>query len=302
MRSTIRRNDGITRAERSAQARRARARAHLERIRGQGPAPRSPGLPGPTLLALAVLVTSVSAGMGFGAGWRPHPVDRVWVEGAHWLRGAEIAEAAGLGRGAPPGEVDPATVSAQLAANPWIERARVLTLPNGVLLVSVVEREPAALLTGPEPWAVDAEGVPFAKAPPDGLEDLPQLEAARPPEPGRADPDLARAVAVVRSLPGRGLPAPRQIAIAAPDDPEGLSLVLTGVAPRIVLGRDDLDARLADLARLLDAGLPEIEQATRIDLRFEDQAVLDGGPTPEGAAQAAASRGGAASSNSRRSG
>ena len=58
----------------------------------------------------------------------------------------------------------------------------------------------------------------------------------------------------------------------------------------------------ASIHRVLDAGVPELEGATRIDLRFEDQAVLDMDPSLEGAEQAAARRGRAEPSNSRRAG
>jgi len=61
----------------------------------------------------------------------------------------------------------------------------------------------------------------------------------------------------------------------------------------VVLGWEDLDAKLADLIRVLEAELPELANATRLDLRFRDQAVLDVTPSPQGTAQAAASRGGA---------
>jgi hypothetical protein len=149
---------------------------------------------------------------------------------------------------------------------------------------------------------VDADGVAFAPAPTEGTEGLLVLTAAERPELGEADPDLAQAVALAQTLPELGLPVPEQVAIAAADDPEGLSLVLPGVAARVVLGRDDLYTRLGDLARLLEAGLPELEGATRIDLRFEDQAVFDRGPSLDGAEQAAAPRGDAAPSNSRRAG
>jgi hypothetical protein len=92
------------------------------------------------------------------------------------------------------------------------------------------------------------------------------------------------------------------VGIAAPNDPEGLSLRLPGLAPRVVLGREDLDAKLADLTRVLEARLPELGSATRLDLRFRDQAVLDVKPSLKGTAQAATSRGGAMSSKQRPAG
>jgi len=294
-----RRRDAVpSRAEAGAQARRRRAMAHLERVRNQ----RERQAPPLRAAAAAVVAVSAVVGLLAGAGGSSQaPVERVFVTGARWLSDAEVAAAAGI---AGPGGagVDPATLAERLSEHAWIESARVLALPGGALLLGVRERQPAAVLAGEEPWAIDAAGVPFAPLPAGGSEDLPLVAADTRPETGQPDADLARAVAVVGRLPGLGLPAPQAVRVAAPDDPKGLSLLLPGLPPEVVLGREDLDARLADLARLLDAGLPELEGAARIDLRFEDQAVLDRKPSLEGAEQAAAQRGVVAPSNSRRAG
>lgn len=290
---------GLSRAEASAQARRGRAMAHLERVRN---ARRRPALP-VRKLALVVVAVSSLAGLIVGiAGFGARPLAGMWISGARWMPAEEIAEAAELRRGVEPDAVDAAAIAERLASLAWVERARVLALPNGSLLIGVSERQPAALLAGDPAWAVDRDGVPFAPAPDADLDGLLRLETSSRPQPGEPDADLARALAVARSLPEKGLPAAQELRIAAPSDPEGLSLRLPGLKARVVLGRENLDARLADLARLLDAEIPELERATRIDLRFEDQAVLDVEPPSQGAAQAAAKRGVATPSNSRRAG
>ena len=72
-------------------------------------------------------------------------------------------------------------------------------------------------------------------------------------------------------------------------------------APLVVLGRERLTAKLDDLARLRAESPPELATATRLDLRFRGQAVLDG-PPQGGAATAAAARGRATPSNTRPAG
>ncbi len=294
-----RRSSGITRAEAGAQARRRRAMAHIERVRDR----RQRRTLSLGRLMTVVAAVSVAAGLLAGTtGLFATPVARVWVAGARWVPTTEVARTAGVPRGTAPEAIDAAGVAEELAEHAWIASARVLLLPSGDLLLGVSERQPAVLLDGDTPWAVDAAGVPFAPAPAGGIEELIVVTTVALPEPGQPDADLGRAGALARRLDGLGLPAPDSVAIAAPDDPEGLSLVLPGVQARVVLGREDLDARLGDLARLLDSGLSELEGAKRIDLRFEDQAVLDMDPSLEGAEQAAESRGDAAPSNSRRPG
>jgi cell division protein FtsQ len=285
------RGRGLTRVERAAEHRRRRARAHLERLRsGRTPRERT-ARPRPLRAGALVLVVSGLLGLWLSAGWGARrSVASVSVYGARHLTPADVAAASGLARGAALASVDAGQVAAALSRHPWIAEARALVLPTGGVVVSIREREPAAVLAG---MAVDGEGVPFAPAPASGLEQLPQLSASVAFEPGRRHPELAAAVALARRLPERGLPAPLEVGISAADDPEGLWLRLPGLAPRVVLGREDLEARLGDLAELLEADLPELAHAAKLDLRFRDQAVLD---------QAAAPSGGAAPSEQRPTG
>lgn len=288
--------EGMTRVERAARARRRRALAHLERVQNRRGASHKP--PVRRLHAL-VLGLSLAAGAWVGDAWLADAtLETISVSGARHLSAQAIAAASGVAPGMRLARLDRDSVAARLAEHAWIEQARVLALPGGQLLIGVVEREPVAVLAGQEPWAVDAAGSPFAPAPSAGLEALPRLVAAREATPR----DLARAVALARRLPELGLAAPLAVGIAAPNDPEGFWLRLPGLAPRVVLGRDELEAKLADLARIVEAKLRELASATQLDLRFRDQAVLDVTPPPKGTAQAAASRGGAMPSKQRPTG
>ena len=287
---------GMTRVERAAMARRRRALAHLERVRNQREASDSP--PARHLCAL-VLGLSLAGGVWVSSAWLADAtLETISVRGAHHLSAQAIAAASGVAPGARLAALDRDSVAARLAKHAWIEEAHALALPSGRLLLGVVEREPVAVLAGEEPWAVDAAGSPFAPAPSVGLEALPRLVATHAVAPR----ELAQAVALARRLPELGLAAPLEVGIAAPSDPEGLSLRLPGLVPRVVLGREDLDAKLADLTRVLEAKLPELAGAARLDLRFRDQAVLDVTPPPKGTAQAAASRGRARPSKERPAG
>lgn len=294
------RHDALTRAERNALARRRRALAHLERVQRSG-APRR--LPGRAVAWSAVFVLATALGALLGTlGFAPGSLEVLAVSGTRTLTAEDVATASGIARGTALGELDSAAVAETLARHAWIAEARAIPLPGGQLVLGIVEHEAVAILAGPEPWAVDATGVPFAPAPPSPRPDLPRLVPDQRPPNGEPAPELARAVALAQALSDRGLPAPVEIAIAAPDDPEGFRLQLANLAPQVVLGHEDLDARLDALEELLNAELPAISGASRVDLRFEGQAVLDGSPSPDGAAQAAAARGGAPPSNSRPTG
>jgi cell division protein FtsQ len=246
--------------------------------------------------------TLLAAASGFGSSGT---VETIAVRGAVRLTPAEVAAATGVVPGAPLATVDPRAVAEQLEDHDWIAQARAMRLPGGSLVVEVVERAPLASIdvgSPPARFAVDASGAPFAPATAQELEDLPRLVPAAEVTPRESSERLAEAVRVAHRLPDLGLALPTEVTIAAEDDPEGMTFQLAALPARFVMGRDDLDARLDDLVRLLAADPNGVAEAERVDLRFADQVVLRKKPTSRGSAQAAAARGGARSSTTRPSG
>jgi cell division septal protein FtsQ len=172
-------------------------------------------------------------------------------------------------------------------------------------LVEVVEREPRAVVAvqGLEtPFAVDAEGRPFAPATAEELDSLPRLRTGAPVAADQPDPRLADAVRLAERLPELGLAAPIEVRLMERDDAAGFGLLLAGLRPELLLAADAIDAGLARFVGLVGANVREWWHAHQVDLRYEDQAVLRWQPLPVGAAQAASRRGSAGPSNSRPSG
>jgi hypothetical protein len=276
------------RLERDARARRARAEHHLSKLRGHGHAePRRRVTSGaPRVVRLAPRVALVACGaaallgacagrvaMHVGSG---SALDAIAVRGVERLTPTEVAAATGVARGT------------RLAS------AHAVRVPGGRLLVEVEERRPLAeLRVGERRYAVDEAGVAFAEFPYDEQTSLPRLVASG--AAGLHEPDALRVEAA--RLPERmqqlGLAAPDEVRVAAPGDPEGVSLRLPGLAGVVVLGRESFDARLRDLARLIESQPEATARAARIDLRFADQAVLRSEAAREGS-QAAVLRGGGA--------
>lgn len=284
-----------TRFERAARNRRRKARAHLERVRSQRMAGPAPAREFEFPVRGVVVAVSVAAGaLLAGAPWAER-LDSIHVRGVERLSAAQVAAATGIERGASLGSVDPRAVAAKLAEEPWIRSARAMRLPNGKLLLDVSERIPAAVVELPEGEAafVDASGTPFASAsaPDAGESPLPRIVSAAPVARGEASEALAQAVRLSERLPGLGLARPEEVGVAAEDDPTGYSLRLPGLAPRVLLGREDLDARLSELASLMQSQSGELAHSTELDLRFAGQAVLRSERRPKGAAQAASARG-----------
>jgi len=274
------------------------APSQVEQPRGAETAGRR----GPSVAAL-VLAASFAAGLGGGssvaeaavswlAGKAPR-LESIAVRGAGQLSSGEIALATGVPRGVDLRRIDAGEVAAHLSDHPWIASARAVELPAGRLLVEVVQRVAVATVGAPrsEPaFVVDANGTPFASASGAAAGELPRLLKSGPVAIGEADPELAVAVDLAARLAALGLPRPLEIGVAAPEDPVGFTLRLADFAPLVVLGRDDLDAGLQALARVLESGPPDVAAAPTLDLRFADQVVLRGTPPGKEAAVATGPR------------
>lgn len=287
----------LTRAEQRAEARRARALSHLQRVRGQPPAValRRAVVAAATALSLAAGAASgvliASGAVRFDG---KTALDSISVRGASHLAAGEVAVATGVPRSVALSAVEAASIEKRLEEHAWIAEARALTLPTGTLLVDVKETVPVALVAAGTPartFVVDASGTPFAAAEAHHEERLPRIVTAGAVAPLEPNEDIARALQLARDLPRFGLAQPVLVSIAADGDHKGFTLHLAGLRARIVLGREDLDSKLRELGRLLAADVPGIGDATELDLRFANQAVLRNKPPPEEATPAVAPRG-----------
>ncbi len=299
---------GLTRVERTTAARRERAQEHLNRVRREGPAPHRTQLWG-----VAAALAAIGVGGALGSSWvgvgaalseSGGRLDAIYVRGASQLSGQEVAEATGLAPGAAWTSVDPAAAALHLSSHPWITSARAVRATPTTLVIRIEERVPRAVTADADGRLlfVDASGTAFAPAVGERANSLPRLVPVGAVVRDQADHALAEAVDLSQRVLAHGLALPAEVALAADGDPEGYVLRLAGRSARVVLGRDDLDARLARLAQLLASNVSEIVAAATVDLRFADQAVLRETRSPTGEAQAAAKRRDATPSNRRPSG
>ena len=280
--------------------RRRRGAASRRPASRRAPAPRGRLREG--RIGLGVIALSALAGALLGDRIAPVPRLRaLYVTGAARLADSELAAAAGVARGDALRTIDARAVGERLAGNAWVRSARAARLPTGTLVLAIEEREPRAVLAGPRPRAVDAEGRPFAPVAADAFPALPRVACAAPVAPGEPSAELAAAVQLAERLAGLGLPPAEEVVVGSAADPEGSVLRLRGLAPRFLLGRD-VDAALPRLVRVLESGPPQVLQAASVDLRFQDQVVLREQPPPTGAEQAAEARSVATPSGGRRSG
>jgi hypothetical protein len=309
--------------ERAARDRSSRARQHLERVRG-GQSQR-PELPVPSLSLAAPIAVAVSLIIGavFGSpliaaagSWiagEPIRLESISVSGASRLSLEEIGQATSLPKGVSIDEIDPGAVEANLREHPWIADASVVQLPTSRLLIGITERVARAVVgiaEEPEPsdhdvrgWrVVSSGGLAFATASESDVASLPKLLVRSAPTTHEPVEALADAIELASRFEAFGLPTPSEVIIDEGIGMEGWIIRLPALAPRVILGRDDLDARITALAELVGTGRQELAEAETIDLRFAEQAVLRNTPSPKGTAQAATSHGSAASPKPRPTG
>jgi cell division protein FtsQ len=196
------------------------------------------------------------------------------VDGDHRLDVRAIAAAAGVALGENLFRLDPALAEARLATHPWIASADVRRrFPHGVA-ISVVEREPVALVYGPTWVAVDSSG---ALLPLDAVVeerfDLPILTGCGAPE--ALDRDRLRRGAAFADLVARERPLlARDLSEVSVADSTGLAAYTMRSGTEVLFGANGYSEKLARLLPVLEDLSGSHEIPVTIDLRFAGQAVV----------------------------
>jgi cell division protein FtsQ len=165
--------------------------------------------------------------------------------------------------------LDIARLQADLVRLPWVSRVEIEKKLPDTLRIRIVERAPVALLqNGSTLHYVDDHGVAFAQLSAEiGDRDLPVIRDARGAE-------LARAVALLRTLRARDPQVFSRISELRPVAPRGFALFDRELGAQIYANDDDLSSKWRDLYGIVRAehlGPRSIEYA---DLRFGDRIVL----------------------------
>lgn len=219
--------------------------------------------------ALAIGMTVVVAGWQVGHS-SVLGVDEIRVEGARTLGVDEVAAAAGIRRGQPLLEVDPAVAAMRARQAPLIADAVVTRSWSGRVVIRVTERVPVATVaTGEEQVAVvDATGrvLGLTATPPP---DLVPVEGVVAPGVGEHLEAPARDAVGLAAALGPGV---RSRVVAVGGDAGGVTLRLRPCG-RVLLGQPaDRAASLATLTTVL--AQVDLQGLDTIDLRVPDAPVL----------------------------
>ena len=182
------------------------------------------------------------------------------------------------------GGIDVHAVELRVQAHPWIASARVTALPPGRLLIGVEERtaRAAAPFDGRLHY-VDGSGIAFAPAP--SRPGVPELVGAEDVALDVPNAALVAGIQILDSLDREGLPAPARIVVADAGSGEHPSFewIRGEKTQRILVGQGQVADKVRRLGRLIRHRLPEVAQATSLDLRFAERAILRAPeePSPE---------------------
>lgn len=281
---------------------RLQERTRLQRVRGRaataGSRARTRGLLPPVLFFFAF-----GAGLFFASSltelllYRGLPLQQIAVQGSSSLTPKAIVQSLELEAGRSLDSIGPEELRNAIKREPWIESLRSLRLPSGTLIISVVEREAIARWRT-DPTSVlaliDHHGERFAaRIGPGGPLPLVLGKASGGPRlPTSAIKILAEirrhvvlagdANALTLHLPGQQRSDPELMqgdtATIDADADAGYILQIGDRGPRVLLGSNFLEQRIARLAVLLESEEPLVGNSRQIDLRYADRAVLRSEP------------------------
>jgi cell division protein FtsQ len=197
-------------------------------------------------------------------------VDTVQVDGVTTLPAEQVRETAGIEPGTPLLRVDVDAARARIARLPSVASVEVTRGWPNTVVVTVVEREPIAVVGEPGRRAlVDAEGVLFdtvSGEPPAGVVPLDV------PSPGPGDPVTMAALAALEALPAD---MRRDVAAAAATTAEDVSLTLADGTVVRWGGPEESDRKATALAGILEQLADgDLEPATAIDVSTPKAVVL----------------------------
>ncbi|WP_051451721.1 cell division protein FtsQ/DivIB [Actinospica robiniae] len=202
-------------------------------------------------LAVTLTVTAcLLALVGYLVLWHTSliAVSAVKVQGAKSISTATVLDAAQIPAGSPMAALDPAAAAARIERVPQVASATVRRDWPGTVLISVVERVPAALVPDAGGYAiVDGGGVVLGQSA-KTRSGLPVIDVSGAAKDAQVVPG---ALAALRALPAD---VDRRISSITATDPYAITLTLAGGVTVNWGGGDDAVDKARDLVALMRTG------------------------------------------------
>jgi len=222
-------------------------------------------------------------------------IDRIQVEGTHYLDAGRVAQIAGLGVGQSLLQLDCARARQALMLHPRVRSAEVSRQWPNAVCIRVTERLPALLVRHGVPWEIDSSGVLLAPLADGVVADVPLLSGvsfeAWPAGAQIRSPEVMRGLAWARALADRELQLSGQVSEL--DVASGRSTALLMMdGTRVLSSAWPPDTRTLSALRVVLADLKQRGTAAQeVDLRFRNQVIV----RPAEPARAEAAHGGSPS-------
>jgi cell division septal protein FtsQ len=210
-------------------------------------------------------------------------LEKIEITGAKKLDRSRILDAVGLKRGQCTLSINTEQVSESLRKLAEVKEVEVGLQLRGCLNLTVVEREPAAVVNcGELNMLMDLDGVLFAEATPDEKGALPYITGLCSPGSSKGDSVTARNLAQIKGvLSAMGNSRSWLSASTVSEcrwDENGFTIIMGERAVPISIGQDGFEQKFTKLRRVISTlnGHGLTDSVTGIDLDYPGKAFLEG--------------------------
>lgn len=232
------------------------------------------------LLGMCVLVAGLGGGIDTGWLWlrayiTHHPyfaLGEIQVNTGQRLTPEEVISWSRVAEGMSLWEVSPTEIEERLKTHPWIRAAHVQRKLPQRLAITVVERQPVAILAGGPFTYLDETGETIAKLTSTDDWDFPYVTApitSVTPSTAGVVEQVPEMLAIIRQS---GWPDP--VSEVHIDQAGGFSLSLTGHRITIVLAKEGWQEQIPHLAAVLRLWHNQGSQPALMDARFAGQIIV----------------------------
>lgn len=205
-------------------------------------------------------------------------IDQIDVNGGRHLSQEQLVALSDIRPGLNTFELDLALIGRKIAENPWVKEARVERIFPCEVVISVVERQPVAIINLGYLYYLDSQGEVFKVLDAADKLDFPILTGFDYQKVEQRDPqvteDLQQVVALLADLRGRELFSLDQISEIHRNPSGSLSLFTLDAGVKVRLGREDFAKKIDRLERIYAQLKPRLPILDYIDLNVDEKVIV----------------------------
>jgi len=205
-------------------------------------------------------------------------IDQIAVNGGRQLSENQLVELSDITPGLNTFELDLDLIGRKIAENSWVKEARVERIFPREVVISVVERQPVAIINLGYLYYLDSDGVVFKVLDAEDKLDFPIITGFDYQKVEQRDPqvaaDLQRIVALLSNLRERQLFSLDQVSEIHRKQSGSLELFTLDAGVRIRMGRDEFAKKIDRLERIYSQLKPRLPILDYIDLNVDEKVIV----------------------------